>query len=138
MEETKKNGIVDAITGVSVFIVMLAAIIALAAHGWYVYKYNDIIDVVIGSASEIDHGALIGYMRGLSAALMKATSLAFSFLVTLIGALHIQRVASTQFYLETRSESIKGVFLTIFPGLVVVMLGVALVIFSLSLGLAIN
>ena len=142
MEETKKErGIVEAIAGVSVFVILLAAIIALAAHGWYVYKYSDIIDTVIGSASEtseIDHDALIGYMRGLSAALMKTTSLAFSFLVTLVGALHIQRVSSTRFYLETRSESIKDVFLTIFPGLVVVMLGVALVIFSLSLGLAIN
>lgn len=137
--ETPRSHKLDVTICVAVISVAGVALVVLGITSWnQMENYNRIIDRVVENQQQIDHAALIAYMRSSHFSTVKGTALIFSFLVVLIGSLYIQRVATTHFHLEAQSRNLKGVFLTTSPGLVMVTLGVILVIVSLVSESAIN
>jgi hypothetical protein len=84
-----------------------------------------------GIVTDADHAAIIGYARGLGAAVNKTSSLFLGFMLVFTGALYVLRNASVAYSLKTDTGKINGALETTSPGLVIITLGIVLTIVSL-------
>lgn len=100
---------------------------------WSQYgNYKSAIDSVLSCSKQIDHSALLAYAGSWSAAILKTSSLFFSFLTVMVGSLYILRAAASKIDIHAETKGLKGGLSTSSPGLAIMLLGVLLTYLSLS------
>lgn len=121
----------DAIILIIVSLVILALLVFFIKN---VNKQELNHEAAIGAAlsSPVDHAALITYLISLDFGIAKSSSILISFIIILIGALYVLRIASYPFHAFAEVEGKFQIILsTASPGLVMVLLGAILVTLSL-------
>ena len=116
-----------------IIVIIFLVLIMLSANIVSQYiNYKNAIESAICNTHIINHSAIIAYSRSWDFAIVKTSSIFMSFLFILTGALYVLRVAESKFDFSTESKGFQAALSTSSPGLVIVLLGVILAIFSLN------